>query len=155
MSGTILGFTGTRRGMKCAQFVSVQRLVKTLHYSDVHHGGCYGADFEFHEMMLKEQRAQLRSRIYVHPGKGLDDQSRHFQSDSPYWKHNIIVMPEQNNLVRDRMIVNEIDVLIACPDSSKEKVRSGTWFTVRRAREAKLMIFIVYPDGKIAVENKI
>lgn len=149
----ILGFTGTRKGMKGAQYAALNQLLRKLYYDDIHHGGALGADLEFHQMMLKDTRARLRCKIYIHPTFGF--QRPLFECDDPYWGRNIVVYNEMTPLTRDIAIANEIDTLIACPDSMKERLRSGTWFTVRKAREYKLMVFIVYPNGQIAVENKI
>lgn len=152
VSGTNIGFTGTRLGMTLRQSVVVSKLLNVLYFSEIHHGGCYGADFDFHEIALRNSKCQAHVRIYVHPGKGAMNQSRHFLSESPYWQRNIIVLPEVEYLLRDRIIVNESDLLIACPHGKTELTRSGTWFTVRRARENKIPIMIVYPDGSIKFE---
>ena len=155
MSGNVLGFTGTRKGLKCAQAVSLDKLLCKLYFDDVHHGGCLGGDLDFHNIVLRNERARLRSRIYIHPAIGFAKQRQLFACDSPYWGKNIVVYPEMEPLTRNRAVVNEIDTLIACPDSKEERVHSETWYTVRRAREYKLMIFIVYPDGSIKCERSI
>ena len=50
-----------------------------------------------------------------------------------------------------KQIVNVCDVLIAAP-SGPEKLRSGTWSTVRYARKLHKNITIVLPDGSTHFE---
>ena len=63
------------------------------------------------------------------------------------------LLEPQHPLVRNRMIAAECSILIACPKESDEVVRSGTWSTVRYARQAKKPVVIVRPDGKFVVEG--
>lgn len=55
-------------------------------------------------------------------------------------------------LARNCVIVDEADILLACPKGPEEQ-RSGTWATVRYARKQNKRIVIVYPDGTITTEN--
>ena len=57
-------------------------------------------------------------------------------------------------LVRNRAIVAEgIDGLIAAPKGWVEEQRSGTWATIRYARQAGRRIWIVRPDGAVRLEH--
>lgn len=57
-------------------------------------------------------------------------------------------------LKRNRVIVAEGDALIATPSGYKEIPRgSGTWATIRYAREAQLPRLIVWPDGTATEEQ--
>lgn len=47
-------------------------------------------------------------------------------------------------LERNNDIVKNSDVLVACPASKTEVLRSGTWATIRKARKAKIEVFIFF-----------
>lgn len=49
-------------------------------------------------------------------------------------------------LVAHRAIVNDTDRLIAAP-GGPERVRAGTWYTVRYAADQGRHITIIWPDG--------
>ena len=109
-----IGFTGTREGMSAAQREQLVLVLMALAHApaecrpEFHHGGAVGADAEADETAAREGYA-----VVVHPC-------------SP-------VLPP---LTRNRNIVAECDVLVAAPRSDKEELRSGTWATVRYARQA-------------------
>jgi hypothetical protein len=50
------------------------------------------------------------------------------------WKERRCFYPEKPYLVRDKDIVEEIDVLIAAPLETKRK-KGGTWYTIKQAKE--------------------
>jgi len=50
-------------------------------------------------------------------------------------------------LTRNHDIVDCTELLIACPKSMKEELRSGTWATVRYARKLERPVIIIYPNG--------
>jgi predicted Rossmann fold nucleotide-binding protein DprA/Smf involved in DNA uptake len=57
-------------------------------------------------------------------------------------------------LVRNRIIVDGCDVLLAAPSGAeRDNPRSGTWMTVRYARKRRKRIVIVWPDGTTTEEN--
>jgi hypothetical protein len=56
-------------------------------------------------------------------------------------------------LVRNRRIVATSAVLVATPDGFTEKQRSGTWSTIRYARQQKVARIIVWPDGSVTTEG--
>ena len=103
-----------------------------------HHGDCVGADAEAHEIA-----SYLGMYIIIHPPE--NPKSRAF---CPFYK----IRKEKPYLDRNHDIVNETDVLIACPDGCEEKIRSDAWATVRYARKANKLILIVYPSGRMFVE---
>lgn len=51
-------------------------------------------------------------------------------------------------LERNRTIVDECEVLVACP-AGPEVTRSGTWSTIRYARRIGRPVVIIYPDGSV------
>lgn len=60
--------------------------------------------------------------------------------------------PPRPYLVRNRVIVDQCTALIATPDGP-ERLRSGTWATVRYARILGRPILIIMPDGSCEREN--
>ena len=134
-----IGFTGTRDGMSEAQ---KQRFVELLAgLSEFHHGDCIGGDEDSH---LIVRQFMPGARITVHPP---DNPSRRaFVQDADAYRE------PAPYLERNRYIVDETDSLIATPVGFDEEVRSGTWFTVRYARQQGRPIKIIYPDGSVAEE---
>lgn len=132
-----LGFSGTRHGMKALQWETVRCLLAMMDPDEVHHGDCLGADSQFHDLAL-EQYSQVD--IHIHP------------PDNPVGRANrrsAIIYAPRPYLERNRAIVHASDALIATPRESEEQQRSGTWATVRYAREKGIPLFIVLPDGEL------
>lgn len=131
-----IGFTGTEVGMTHKQ----QEVVKWLLQrgpAELHHGDCIGADSQAHELCLLEG-----VRIVIHPPE--DPKKRAFCIG---WDE---IREEKPYLDRNHDIVNECELLIATPQTPHEILRSGTWATVRYARnKPKIDIAIVNPDGTI------
>ena len=138
----VIGFTGTRKGMTDKQKYVLAKLLsrlKSLGYDMFHHGDCVGSD---------EQAFQIATekgfKTFSHPAI-LTDQRAFTLSD-------IEDVPREP-LVRNNHIVYGCDVLIATPKGDKEEVRSGTWYTIRRARFIKRSLIIIFPEGLVRQEN--
>lgn len=139
-----LGFTGSREnGMPTVQ--QRYELYQMVHVSfrpiEVHHGDCINSDATFHEVCCTP--GQKRPYIYVHP----PDNPRY----RAYCKGDATFDPLPY-MKRNDVIVDLIDALIATP-RGPEKLRSGTWATVRRARKKGIPIYIIWPDGSIGLEG--
>jgi hypothetical protein len=134
-----VGFTGTQRGMTVDQLQSViDLLLKCGGKGDeFHHGGCVGADVE-----AAKCARMFEYRTIRHPGDNPAKQDARFL-DYDYR----VVLP---NLVRNHVIVDEVDVMIAAPGEASEVLRSGTWATIRYATKSGRKIHIVFPDGTVA-----
>jgi len=143
----ILGFTGTRAGMTNKQYVRVHDLYCKLLPEIAVHGGCSGADKHFDELMEKMFRHHgAPVEIHVRPGYGTV--TTYYDLD-PH-----VVMSRKNYLDRNKDIVAEACVVIACPSGCVEMPRgSGTWATIRYTRTAKKPLYIVYPDGRVEEER--
>ena len=135
-----LGVTGTQDGMTSDQVRRIESWSDTLiaHFEYLHHGDCIGAD---------EQMANL-FRLYMlivsHPP--IVRAKRAFtESDE--------IRPEKPYLERNRDIVNESFTLIAMPKGYYEIQRSGTWATIRYARQTHKRHVIVWPDGTYDVKG--
>lgn len=137
-----IGFTGTQQGMTEDQKIAVASLLDVLceDGGHVHHGDCIGADAQFHEL------ARSRGlRIELHPPIKADKRAFCAGAD--------IKWPKYDYLKRNQHIVNSVKALIATPSQETEVKRSGTWFTVRRARQARIKIYLILPNGHIKEEG--
>ena len=136
-----IGFTGTQRGLSKFQKESLTKLFSELIVNDrgceFHQGDCVGADQQANKINLHEH---TWCRRIGHPPT--NDRKRAWCSVDE-WR---IVKPY---LERNHDIVDETEVLIACPKSLVEEQRSGTWATVRYAKSLGKEIYIVWPNGEI------
>jgi hypothetical protein len=118
----------------------VKQILEEFQPDQVCHGACIGADNEFHELALHfgvplievwpSNIIKLRA-LLKEPGVG---------------DRSIVVMKEpQPPLDRNWDIVREADLVVACPDTAVENLRSGTWATVRYADQLEKTIKVVKP----------
>src|SRR5258706_311318 len=56
-----------------------------------------------------------------------------------------VMLPAKDYIARNHDIVDDTDILYACPDGP-EKVRSGTWATIRYALKQKKKVVIFHPE---------
>lgn len=139
----IVGFTGTRAGMSTAQMETVTKLLKDLKPESVVHGDCYGSDKEFHDICIKLQGSMTNPgppRIVIYPSTS---------KTRAYCEGAELIYPPEAPLKRDMRIARGCDKLIATPKEFEEQIRSGTWTTVRYARFANKLVYIILPDGEI------
>lgn len=161
MTDLHIGFTGTRKGMTDAQQRTVLAYMQKLRWPDpdravhltmtLHHGDCEGGDEQFHRIgsfnIIEPTGGAGVDKIVIHPPD--DDTHRAFCKTAP-WDE---VRDPKPYLARDADIVLETGLLIAAPRSMKEQRRgSGTWATIRMARQLDRPIFIAWPDGSWTVE---
>lgn len=138
----ILGITGTRHGLSERQCSLVATLLDGARFSwpavtELHHGDCVGVDSEVHELV---RRLVPTVRIVVHPPLLVAYRAR-CRGD--------VVLPEKGYLDRNRDIVDACDRLLALVGGDeRSRPRSGTWATVRYARQALRRGLIVYPTGR-------
>lgn len=136
-----VGFTGTREGMSLEQAdqLCLMLLALSSGHNEFHFGGADGADCE--ALLLALGNGYLAASIHVHPCPGVTLEKLRdavhgwdgdgFTADRFVWHE---VFPP---LVRNRDIVRDVEVLIAAPRHDREEKRSGTWATVRYARQAR------------------
>lgn len=145
----ILGFSGYRHddgGLWTPEQRSGVRQCIAALPEIVLHGGAEGSDEDFDEMLREAGMPGQDICIYALPHR------------VPYWKEKIpaaelhLVDPERGALGRNRIIAISCEHLLATPGEMHEVVRSGTWATVRYARQNKKPITIVFPDGSIKEE---
>ena len=138
-----VGFTGTQKGMTSVQSYAVRGLLLRLmvetpwpEVPEFHDGDCIGADDEAHEHAV-----DLGFRTILHPpwwsSKRANNGADEYRAPLDY-------------LERNRVIVCEVDVMIAAPKEHQgESDSGGTWYTIRFARDRKVPLYIVRPSGSI------
>lgn len=139
-----IGFTGSQatpsEPQRIRLFLVLCELFDAGHQT-MHNGDCIGSD----DLAYKIFRAMgPDARIHGHI-PDIDKKRAHNKYDIEYQP-----LPY---LKRNKNIVDRSCVLVATPDSIEEKQRSGTWSTVRYAREKKVAIIIVWPDGSVTTEG--
>ena len=138
-----ISFTGTRDCLTKSQKIILldEILYMKEHYSEliIVHGDCIGADADIHDMAMSNE-------LIIHK------RPCNINSQRAFTEGGLIIAEPENPLDRNKKIVNESDELFACPNGFEEKLRSGTWSTVRYARKKKIPITIIWPDGTINEE---
>lgn len=135
MTDLRLAFTGTQHGMTVCQTRHVIVLLEKLQPRVVLHGDCIGADAEFHALV---RTLSPKTRIDIYPGAE-EGHPKRAGCDGDYIG---IVRPP---LARNKLMVLRTDMLIAAPKEVLEILRSGTWATIRYARELNRDIRMVLP----------
>lgn len=128
-----IGFTGTREGMSDNQKIELTKKLKEYISNNrnviFHHGDCIGADKEAFEIAKS-----LDCYTISHPP--VNEKYRAF------CKSNII-LEAKDYLDRNKDIVNESIELIAAPLEDEEQLRSGTWSTIRYAKNKLTNVIIL------------
>lgn len=136
-----LCFTGTQKGMTLEQrrvlreWLSENRAA----LSEIRHGGCIGADEQFHTILLEQGLLRL---TFVYPSNIPGKVAK--LPGFGYRTH-----PPADPLDRNRLMVALSDVVLATPRESEVVIRSGTWATIRRARKTGRQLVIIEPDGHV------
>lgn len=138
-----VGFTGTQIGTTSEQHNRLCHVVQELTPTEWHHGCCIGADEESVDVVWEYAKS---AKIVAHPPEKTGRMSRGSQRMSEDRRE------PRPYLERNRDIVNESEVLVACPDGDEEELRSGTWMTVRYARKKGIRIIIIWPSGDVSEE---
>lgn len=128
------GFTGTQGTPTIFQrstFVSWLR-TRARPGDEFHHGDCIGAD-EFAHFIAQA----LELDIHVHPAD-IKAKRAYCVGDTIY--------AAQAPLTRNDVIAEECDELVALPKTQEEELRSGTWATVRYARNRGKRVTIIGPE---------
>lgn len=149
MSSVQVGFTGTSNGMTPGQKIAFLELLNDLSSEAssppmFHHGCAVGADLDAATLakdvgwwVIGHPCRCPQTRIVRSNWTIMDDETR---SPHPF-------------LARNRHIVSNTDLLIACPSTKAEVKRSGTWSTIRYARSESKDLYIIWPDGTVRKEE--
>jgi len=132
-----IGFTGTRHGMNDVQKKEFEKIVDSKEVEEFHHGMCVGSDEQAHYIITTKN-----IKTIGHPPK--------YKKFEAKCKCDITTKPF-DYLERNKHIVDDTDILVATPDV-KEKIRSGTWSTIRYARKKGKRIYIIHKNGRITIE---
>ena len=134
-----LGFSGTQTGMTDDQYMTLDQWLmenKQL-LTEIHHGGCVGADAQFHNLVGEHGLWKL---VHVHPSNNYHKTAQLAGVPAKVW-------PVDFPLERNLTIVQHSDIVIVTPKEDDEVLRSGTWATVRRARKLRRLIKHIRLDG--------
>ena len=141
----VVGFTGARGGMTPAQALAVEGLLAGFAAEQPTrglcglHGDCVGADADF-DAICKRRGIVVKIRPAAIPGMRAGCDSEALAEPRP-------------PLVRNREIVADSGVLIACPRTREEVLRSGVWATIRAMRRKGGKVYLALPDGTLVVEG--
>lgn len=136
---TVVGFTGCQTGMTSQQKQQVAHILQGK-VKLLHHGDCIGSDKQAHAIAFR-----FGLLIEIHPP---DCDSKRAFCRGANKRHK-----PKPYLVRNHCIVDASQALIATPDSLEERLRSGTWATVRYARTQGKPVLLVSPDGSLLLEK--
>lgn len=135
-----IGFTGTQMGMKRKQKIAFSELVTNLTKDkplEYHHGDCKGADEESHDIIVCNWEVYLILHPPSNSSKRAFKDFTESREPKPY-------------LERNKDIVAESEIMIATPkEFTMQWKDSGTWATIRYAKQACKPLAIIYPDGSI------
>lgn len=157
-----LGFTGTRFGCSPHQLSELRRaMTDLLLIRDSGpgvglmtapifiHGGCVGADTEFH--VIARQLMFPSSIVHVRPGP--DGYSADEINCEPDEFSRVVVHDPDTHMRRNRAIVSDASVMFACPLEMEVQERGGTWKTIGFTRRAMKPLAIFWRDGTVTKEN--
>lgn len=130
-----IGFTGTSRSVTPAQTAELLIYLRSRPGCELHHGCCVGADATAHKLAKA-----LGYDIVIHPPTNTYKMA--------VCEGATRILPAAPYLTRNHDIVDACDVLVACPATSDEVQRSGTWATIRYAVKRRKNILIICPDGQ-------
>ena len=137
----MIGFTGARNGMTQEQRSKVIELIQNSGQEEAVHGDCIGADEDFHNICASFGWIDIYQRPCTF--ESLRANTGAFPLSEP-----------KPPMQRNRDIVADSSMMIACPPNYvKIKSGSGTWATIGFAERAKVLLYIVFPDGTVEVKN--
>ena len=143
-----LAVSGSRHPLTLPQRVAADRLMKEAvleeGFTHLHMGDCVGGDLYLTQVWAQYKTAT--SSVIVHPPSGFTLRAN--------WPHYLSIRPPMPYLRRNQMMVHDSEALIAAPGQMTESVRSGTWSTIRYARQKGIPILIILPNGHIRYEAK-
>lgn len=130
-----MGFTGTRQNLTKQQIECLVCVTQFYSPSELHHGDCVGGDATIHDVVREHVE---ECKVVIHPPEY--DRYRAYKEGDE-------VRNTLPYLTRNKNIVDESDMMVATPEQKQEKLRSGTWSTIRYAKKKGKFIVIIFPDG--------
>lgn len=136
------GGSGTQYGATPEQMNTLVDLWNYVGINEWHHGDCIGFDAQSHDLAL------IRGyHIGVHPCD--DDRKRAFCTGA-----RVEMFEPYPPLVRNKIIVDTVDVMFIVPRLDYEVRRSGTWATWRYAMKVERHLFVIHRDGSYKEDNR-
>ena len=138
-----LGISGTRCGLSDEARLQFHTFLQNNYnkcFAEVRHGDCKGVDEDIHKICEKKYL-----NIIIHPPKA--------NSYRAFCNGNT-VLEQKDFITRNHDIVDNSSILVAFPETKEEQLRSGTWSTIRYARNKILPIMIIFRDGSIEKNMK-
>lgn len=135
-----IAFAGTRRGMTLEQKTVLLLQILEKQPTEFHHGDHLGADAEAHRIIQDNELLGLQNvcEVVIHPLS--TPKCRAFcQGD--------VLLPEKPCMLCDQDIVNVCDMLISCPDTNQEEIRSHTWAITQYAMKQRKPVLLITPSG--------
>jgi hypothetical protein len=131
-----VGFTGTRYGMNSIQAKIFAEFIGSLPLTEFHHGDCLGADHQAHDIVR-----------HVHPAAMIVGHPPIAKTGRAYCKFDL-EFEAKPYIERNHEIVDSTQFLVATPKEVQEKLRSGTWSTVRYADKLGRKMLIILPERR-------
>jgi len=140
------GVTGTQSGLTREQHVAFYREMMAIPPSSVQHNGlCTGADEHFLWLGVA-----LGHVIVGHPGVDGSGKCDKRAAAASVAKCDVVHL-ELPYMRRNTVIVMASSRVLGGVGEDHEVLRSGTWSTLRRARDHGRATFIIAPDGSRVV----
>lgn len=140
-----IGFTGRRDGLSQEQHNALDKFlfkIKKENFNTITtiQGGCIGADEQFYHL----------SKVYdmyriTYPGHSAKDNT---SLSFDYSDSNEIAI-SKTYFERNRNIVNDSYLMVACPYGDDFNKSGGTNYTINYSIKQGKKIYIILPDGKI------
>ena len=151
-----IGITGTREILGHCQQQSLGMLISAMYrestgYRQFHHGCCVGTDECGHYLASEIPGVQ----IHGHPGYGISKNAPYRMNIRPGMLS--VIHPEKPYKDRNQDIVTACKLLLACPrypEHDQRSARSGTWQTIRFARNTRKPVILILPSGSIMHEHR-
>ena len=109
-------------------------------------GGSRTTDLLFYKRLI--------TRLVVHPSSNSNLRAYIAEKIKVSIKLNgieIEILTDKDYLDRNKDIIEVSDLLIICPKSEEEELKSGTWATYRSAKKINKNIMIIYPSGRVEI----
>lgn len=144
-----IGFTGSRDGTTTPQMKTlIKHLVDIpVIVTESHYGDCVGADESFMWFAVELGNSGV---LHSHPAtlSPMWDQRWRAHTATRYPQLGIIEHLALPPLSRNRIIVDSVDRMYACPGTATPQDRSGTWSTIKYAQRREVPVVIIGPDGE-------
>lgn len=155
---TLVAFTGNRTKMNIAQRRAFRKLLERWQPTGLtfRHGCCSGADRMAHLEVIRRWAPDYAMGMQLFPSNAEQyEWGFNELKDSPEAEGmTMLLFPIEAPLLRNRRMVRGANHLVAAPRGFYEVMRSGTWATIRYAREMGVPRTIILPDGRLTEERE-